>query len=301
MELTALIVSWNSAPDLPACLATLPSTVRVLVADNASEDDSVAVARAAGATVIEMGANVGFAAAVNAAVSEVESDHLLLLNPDVVVGPGAVERCLEELRADRSVGIVGPNTRLPDGRPEPPAARRDRSAAQILVESFGLVHLSRRLDRQMIADRSSDRDVDAVNGAFMMMRTDLLRTLGGLDSSVFMYLEDQDLCRRVRDAGHRIRFLADAHAVHGNGTSTARGDSGQRTRAYLNRIDADLEFLRRYGDRGATGAALAGFVLRSFLGMLVTLVVHRTRGPRYRSALRYCLRQIRGRVPAPRV
>ena len=76
----------------------------------------------------------------------------------------------------------------------------------------------------MIRDRGQDRDVDAVNGAFMLLRTDLLRSLGGLDESVFMYLEDADLCRRVRDARLRVRFVAGAPAVHGGGTSTARGD-----------------------------------------------------------------------------
>ena len=133
-----------------------------------------------------------------------------------------------------------------------------------------------------------------------MIRSELLRSLGGLDESVFMYLEDQELCRRVRDAGYRIRFVAGARAVHGAGTSTARGDAGAQARAYLHRIDADLEFLRRHGGRFEAGVAAWAFVFRSALGLLVSVVRPRRR-VRYRAALPYAIRQLRGRQPAPPV
>jgi GT2 family glycosyltransferase len=168
------------------------------------------------------------------------------------------------------------------------------------VESLGLVHLSRRLDLQMIVDRRASRDVDAVNGAFLLARTDLLRGLGGLDEDVFMYLEDADLCRRVRDAGARVRFVSDARAVHGGGTSTDRGDTGARTRAYLHRIDGDVEFLRRYGRRGAASVAALAFALRALIGLVVA-AGSPTRRARYRAALPFALHQLGGRHPAPPV
>ena len=194
---------------------------------------------------------------------------------------------------------VGSDTRLPDGRPELPAARHDRRAVQILVESLGLVHVSRRFDLQMIKDRSRDRDVDAVNGAFTLVRTDLLRDLGGLDTAVFLYLEDQDLCWRVRDAGFRVRFVAGAGAVHGAGTSTARGSPDAQVRAYLHRIDADVEFLRRYGGRGVHRGR-PGVRAARLVGLAVS-VVRPERRSRYSAALGYALRQVRRRYPAPAV
>lgn len=297
--MTAIIVSWNSAPDLPRCIASLPPDAAVVV-DNASADDSVSVARDLGAEVIELPTNIGFAAAVNEGLSRATTPYVLLLNPDVTVGPGTIERCVSTLELDPTIGVVGPNTRLPDGRPEPPAARRDRSAVQILVESLGLVHLSRAFDLQMVRDRTRSQDVEAINGAFMLMRTDVVRGIGGLDETVFMYLEDQDLCRRVRDAGYRVRFVANAHAVHGNGTSTARGSERQQARAYMHRIDADLEFLRRYGRRSEVPVAIFAFTLRSLIGLAVS-VVRPDRRLRYRSALVYSLRQLAGRRPPPPV
>lgn len=299
-DLDVIVVTWNSAPHLGATLTALPAWARVTVVDNASADSSVELAGASGAEILGMGRNAGFPAAVNAALATVTAPMVLLLNPDIIVAPGTIERCLEVLNSEATIGLVGPSTTTPDGRPEPAAARHDRRAWHILIESLGLVHLSRRLDRQMVHDRSVDQDVDAINGAFMLIRTDLLRALGGLDETVFMYLEDADLCRRVRDAGYRVRFVSDAHAVHEGGASTAQGSSDAQVRAYLHRIDADVEFVRRYGVRGESVMAIAAFVLRSLVGLAVGLVRPRRRA-RYRAALRYSLRQLSGRQPPPDV
>jgi N-acetylglucosaminyl-diphospho-decaprenol L-rhamnosyltransferase len=299
-DLDVIVVSWNSAAHLAATLEALPAWCRVIVVDNASVDASVELARAHGAEVIELPENIGFPAGVNRGLREVIRPTVMLLNPDLVIGPTAIERCLDALWEDAGIGLVGPATTTADGEPEPSAARRDRTASQVLIESVGLVHISRRLDRQMVHDRSMSRDVDAVNGACMLMRTALLRSLGGMDTAVFMYLEDMDLCRRVRDAGYRVRFIADAPATHLGGASTARGDQAQQDRAYLHRIDADVEFVRRYGRRGAAGLAVAAHVLRAAIGCALTLVWRR-RASRYRSALRYALAQVRGRTAPPAV
>lgn len=299
-DVDAIVVTWNSGPHLEATLRSLPPSARALVVDNASADDSVAVARRCGATVVEMGRNAGFPGAVNVGLGYVNAPLTLLLNPDLVLGEGTLERCVGVLEADPSTGLVGPATVTSDGRPEPAAARRDRRAWHILLESLGLVHLDRRFDRQMIHERSEDQDVDAVNGAFMLLRTELLRALGGLDETVFMYLEDADLCRRVRDAGYRVRFVADARAVHEGGASTAQGNPDAQVRAYLHRIDADIEFIRRYGARGESVLAILAFVLRTMIGLCVS-VVRPARRARYWAAVAYSLRQLPGRRPPPAV
>ncbi|MEY2458606.1 MAG: hypothetical protein QOG30_436 [Acidimicrobiaceae bacterium] len=295
-----VIVTWNSAPDLRACIESLPAECRVIVVDNGSDDDSAELAASLHAHVIALDHNTGFAAAVNVGLGHVTSDIVLLLNPDVVVGSGAIERCIAVLSGDPSIGLVGPNTVQQNGRPEPPAARRDRRPMHIVLESLGLTHLHPWFDRQTIRERSHDGDVDAVNGAFMLMRTDVLRSLGGLDDSVFMYLEDADLCRRVRDGGYRVRFVSTAHVVHSFGTSTRRGNPDAQARAYIHRLDADVELMRRYGGRGAAGIALFAYLVRSLLGLVVS-VARKDRRLRYREALRWTVRQRRGRQAPPAV
>lgn len=300
VDVDAVIVTWNSAPDLPACLGALPRTVQPIVVDNGSQDDSVTIGRAAGAAVVPLGENRGFPRAVNVGLALTSHELVLLLNPDVVVQEATVDRCRAVLLGDPSVGIVGPNTVQADGQPEPPAARRDRTALAVLLESLGLTRLHPWFDRQTIRDRSADRDVDAVNGAFLLMRRDLLVELGGLDETVFLYLEDADLCRRVRDAGYRVRFVAGASAVHAGGSSTARGGPAAQARAYLHRVDADVEFLRRYGRRGEAGAALAAFLFRAVIGLVVSTRM-KERRLRYAMALRWTWSQRHGRRPPPPV
>lgn len=296
----AVIVTWNSAPDLPACLEALPPTVRPIVVDNGSRDGVKDIAERAGATVVELDDNLGFPAAVNVGLTHVAADLTLLLNPDVVVEPGAVERCREVMLGDPSIGVVGPNTLDSRGQPEPPAARRDRRALHILFESLTLTRLHPWFDRQTIRHRSGDQDVDAVNGAFLLIRSQLLRELGGMDETVFMYLEDGDLCRRVRDAGYRVRFVAGASAVHAGAASTNRASPDAQARAYLHRLDADIEFVRRYGRRGEAGLAWAAFVVRALIGLVVS-TWKKERRLRYVTALRWLRQQRHGRVPPPKV
>ena len=184
--------------------------------------------------------------------------------------------------------------------PSPPRPGATVRAVDTLIESFALPRLHRRFDRQAIWDRDDDRDVDAVQGAFMLARTDLLRRLGGLDESVFMYLEDIDLCRRVRDAGYRVHFVAGAEAVHAGGKSTDRADDRARARAYQHRVDADLEFLRRYRSSRARQVALAFWVLRCLLGMAAS-PFRRNKASFYGDVLRFTLDQHHGRRPASAV
>ena len=262
----------------------------------------MAQARDLGAEVIEMGANLGFPVAVNAGLALARAPFVLLLNPDVSLHEGALVRCLRELTADPTIGMVGANLRRVDGSPDWAAARRFRSLGAIAAETFGLTRLSKRLDFQYLPGwtRETSRDVDCINGAFMLLRTDLLRSFGGLDETAFMYLEDQDLCRRVWESGLRVRFVADAVATHVGGASTERASDRRRTLAYLHRTDADVEMIARRRGRAGRLAALGLFGVRAGLGVGVGIV---RRDPalraKYVTTLRWLARQVRGRTPPP--
>lgn len=248
-EITAVVVLWNCRGFVGGCLESLKRSdvrVQVLAFDNASEDGSADVAESYGVPVLRSASNVGFPAAVNTLLPACRAPVTLLLNPDVVVERGALERCLTALEEPR-VGMVGANLRRPDGRPDAPAARRFRSVLTIALESLGLAALWWRLDVQYFPtwDRRSSRDVPCINGAFAMLRTETLHRVGGLDETVFLYLEDQELCRAVAGLGLRIRFVADAIAVHVGGGPTTASSPDRRAVAYLHRLDASLEIVRR--------------------------------------------------------
>ncbi len=117
------MVSYNSAADLPACIDSLTSqegiSVRVVVVDNLSSDDSVGTARQRGSAVIVNDSNRGFAAAVNQGLQQGSAPWVLILNPDAQMASGALCALLERAQADATVGCVGPRTLDDDGAEYP--------------------------------------------------------------------------------------------------------------------------------------------------------------------------------------
>jgi N-acetylglucosaminyl-diphospho-decaprenol L-rhamnosyltransferase len=305
-DVTAVVVLWNCRPFLARCLDSLDDSttrVQVLAFDNASEDGSAELAESYGAQVLRSAVNRGFPAAVNALLPRCRAPVTLLLNPDVAVERTTLDRCLRALDAD-DVGMVGANLRRPDGSSDPPAARRFRSVLTIAVESLGLAALWWRLDLQYFPtwDRRSSRDVPCINGAFAMLRTETLMGVGGLDETAFLYLEDQELCRSVSARGLRIRFVADAKAVHVGGGPTEASSPEQRSIAYLHRLDASLEIVRR---RQGSPARLAAIVLLlARCSVLQLLAVVRGDGDarlKYGRALAWLSHQTLRRRPPPPV
>lgn len=236
--LSAIVVSWNSVDELPECLACLERAasrlgrqMQVILVDNASSDGSADVAESINPRVeiVRMPVNVGFPRACNAGLESARGEHVLFLNPDVRVGLDSLSKCANVLDSEPSVGLIG--IRLVDatGRVNPETARRFPSMWWLLCETFFLHRLFPRT--RMFGglnygewDHASSRDVPCIMGAFMFFRGDVLRAIGGLDDSVFMYFEDVDACRAVWNRGYAVRYLWDASAEHTGGASRSKSN-----------------------------------------------------------------------------
>jgi GT2 family glycosyltransferase len=231
VQLSIVIVNWNSGPLLRRCLDSISESLaawpagsyEVLVADNGSSDDSAnTVPVSTPHRLLRLGRNCGFGAACNRAAELAQGDLLLLLNPDGELRTGCAERCIAELqRRDIAVGVCSVALADEQGRIARSCARFP-GFGSLLGSASGLNAIWPRLaERQMLEwDHASDRTVDHVIGAFYMMPTALFRRLGGFDERFFMYLEDLDLSLRVRQAGLATRFLAEPSAFHlGGGVS----------------------------------------------------------------------------------
>lgn len=301
-----IVVLWNCAPFLEACITSLERSgvaVEILCFDNASDDQSTEIAERLGCTVVRSTKNLGFPVAVNRLLPRCRAPLTLLLNPDVELSDGALERSVTAL-SETGVGMVGANLRRPDSTPDPAAARRFRSVGTMFAESVGLGRLHRRLDLQYLPswDRSTSRDVPCINGAFMLLPTSTLREVGGLDETVFLYLEDQELCRAVTARGERIRFVSDAQATHVGGGPTEASSAEQRAVAYLHRLDASLEIVRRRQGSIARLLALLVLVGRSASQWILAALRHDSaRQLKHQGALRWLARQIGGRKAPPAV
>jgi GT2 family glycosyltransferase len=201
--------------------------LEVIVVDNASRDDSLASLRPLLGDRVRLHANdrnLGFAMACNQGAQLASGTHLLFLNPDCAVTPEAIARTLSALAARPRAAMAGAMIRNEDGSEQRGCRRAIPDARRSL---YRLTGLSRRFP-----DRFPDFNaaghavpegplpVEAISGAFMLVRRDAFEAVGGWDEGYFLHCEDLDLCQRFRAAGFEILFVPDAEATHRQGTSS---------------------------------------------------------------------------------
>jgi N-acetylglucosaminyl-diphospho-decaprenol L-rhamnosyltransferase len=230
--LDVVIVSYNCKDLLRRCLSSLkrhpPTTgrLRVQVVDNASSDDTPAMicAEFQGVDLERLDQNVGFAAANNRALRRSEAPFVLLLNPDTELTDGALDHMLATMREHADVGMAGCRLVRPDGSFDHAAKRSFPTPLAALAHFSGVGR--GRDDRARLAQYRAPHlgehdvgDVDAVNGAFMLVRATALDQVGLLDEGYWLYMEDLDWCYRFREKGWRVLYDGRATVVHVKGGS----------------------------------------------------------------------------------
>ena len=221
------VVTYNAAADLPSLIASLPAGLdgvdwRLVLADNNSSDGSADVARrlAPTATVVETGANLGYAAGVNACAELAEPDEaLLVLNADVVLARGCVRELLRAC-TNGSVGVAVPLVTRSDGLVEPTLRRRP-TASRVLADAVLGARSGPLGERVDVPTPPRPVDVDWANGAVLLVPADVRRRIGRWQEDLFLYSEEVDYCRRVVDAGWRVRQVPTARAIHRGGDVTS--------------------------------------------------------------------------------
>ncbi len=258
-RIAVVIVNYNTCELLRACLQSIPAGLTtgacdVWVVDNGSSDDSVTMVQTQFPAVhcIVSNHNGGFSYANNLALRQILANddappYTMILNPDTVVTPGAFERLVAYLHEHRDVGAVGPQLVLPDGTLDL-ACRRSFPSPE--VSFWRMTGLSRLLPHHprfgrynmTYVDAGQTIDVDALVGACMLMPTAVIREVGLLDETYFMYGEDLDWCYRIKMYGWRIVYVADAIVHH-----VKRASSRQRPVQTIRHFyDAMRIFFRRY-------------------------------------------------------
>jgi N-acetylglucosaminyl-diphospho-decaprenol L-rhamnosyltransferase len=226
-DVAAVVVNYNAAGVVGDCITSLAAegVAEIVVADNASSDDSAAVvARFDAARWLPTGANLGFGGGANRGAAASTGEYVLVCNPDITVQPGAVKALAAVLDAQPQVGIVGPRIENPDGSVYP-SPRVFPGMLDALGHAFlGFVKPDNQFTRRyrlLDIDHSvADHDVDWVSGSCFLARRSAWDALGGFDESYFMYAEDVDLCWRAKRAGWRVAFEPAARVVHMQGHST---------------------------------------------------------------------------------
>ncbi|GAB6843161.1 GT2 family glycosyltransferase [Methylorubrum rhodinum] len=263
--LTAVVVAHDSAGALPDCLAALTREgVRTLVVDNASRDASVAVARAHGAHVIRNARNEGYGRANTLGVRAAEgASHVLILNPDLILQPGAAAALMAAAREWPDAGLFAPRIHEPDGR----FFYQPRSLlAPYLANPKGVRALP-----------EGDACAPFLSGACLMIERAFFLDLGGFDENIFLFYEDDDLCRRVTDAGRALVHVHGAVALHGRGRSSAP-EPGRVFRTRWHQAWSRAYVSRKYG---LPSPSLGMLMTNAPKALLSALVLRRAGVERY--------------------
>ena len=227
VSVAVVLVTYESAGDLAACLGSLPAAagpheLEVVVVDNASRDASAEIARRLGVKVLENPANLGLSRAIDIGAAATAAPWLLLVNPDTLLGPGALARMLETA-ADPTVGCVGPHLRNSDGSEYPTGRRFPSILVGAVHAALGTVWPGNPATRRYHLadlDRSRPVRVDWVSGACMLVRREAYEAAGRFDAGYFMYFEEMDFCLRLARAGWRVVYDPGAEVTHILGGST---------------------------------------------------------------------------------
>jgi GT2 family glycosyltransferase len=227
-SVSIVVVTYDSAALLPSFVDALAAAAtgvdhELVVADNASRDGSVALVRSLrpGATVVEVGANRGYAAGVNAGLAVARGrDAVLVCNPDVRLGAGSLARLLDALHRP-GVGITAPRTTTTDGRLVR-SLRRDATVRRVVGEAvLGGTRASRFTGwSQIVGDDDAyetGHEVDWASGAVLLCSRACVDAVGRWDESFFMYSEEVDYQLRAREHGYAVWYVPDATAVHDGG------------------------------------------------------------------------------------
>ena len=212
-KLAVVIVTYNSLKFIGACLESLKKInldYDIFISDNNSTDATLSVAHAYGANIISNKENLGYSKAINNAAAEISSSvysHILILNPDVVLGDVDFRKLIGIDSSDNIIGIK----------------MRD-SNDNVRINSYNFPNMLNTLFVRMRLHKPADNYgvVDTVEGSFMLMATSIFKSIGGFDEGIFLYGEDYEFCYRAKLAGYGVKVIPDYYYYHDGGFDPTR-------------------------------------------------------------------------------
>lgn len=236
-DISVIIVNYNVKELLEQCINSIFSAstkldVEVIIVDNNSFDGSVQYIKEKfpgnpRLKIIESPVNMGFAKANNLGVREAEGEYLLILNPDTILQEDTLDKSLEFYKSVKDIGALTCKLILPNGKLDL-ACRRSFPTPSVAV--YRILGLSRIFPKSKLfgkynltyLDENETYEVDAIVGAYMLIKKDVYEKVKGFDEDYFMYGEDLDLCFRIKKAGYRIFYYPKTSIIHYKGESTKK-------------------------------------------------------------------------------
>jgi N-acetylglucosaminyl-diphospho-decaprenol L-rhamnosyltransferase len=241
-DLAVVVVTYNSAHVIGQLLDSVPAALDglsadVVVVDNGSTDDTLTVLGSREDCRVFRSANNGYSSGINRGVREAEpADAILVLNPDVVLGPGSIRPLIEALRLP-GVGIAAPQIRSADG-----SLYHSLRREPTLPRALGLTWTRLPLFSEYVTDKRAYQvahEAEWALGAVLMISRACHDALGGWDESFFLYSEETQLCVDGRRLGFRTRYVPQSVVVH------LAGQSGRSNSTHMMMVINRVRFYRR--------------------------------------------------------
>jgi hypothetical protein len=259
-DLSIITVNWKVADLVGELLGSIDANkenlaLEIFVVDNDSKDDIERVVAAfrnrsgIPITLIKNEKNLGFAAANNIAIRRAAGRHVALLNPDTRATKGALGKMIVWMDEHPGVGVVGTKLLNPDGTVQESVRRFPGLLDQTLI-LLKLQHLwpsAPPFKKYLMSgfDFSKEQDVDQVMGAAFFVRRETFKKLGLLDEAFFIWFEEVDFCKRVKDAGLRVIYTPVASFIHHRGASFAQAMSFKKQKYFVNSMR--IYFAKHHG------------------------------------------------------
>jgi len=241
MDLSVIIVSFNTKKFLKNCLSSIKKA-EVIVVDNGSSDGSPEMVKNQFPKVklVENRENVGFARAAGQGLNHVRGKYVLLLNPDTEVKEGALEKLVAFVKKEPEAGVVGARLLDPDGTVQPSVYHLPTIGGAVREYWLG----QKGAYEKYAPKGKKPVEVEAVTGAAMLVSRKTIEKIGFLDKDYFLYFEDLDYCRRARQAGLKVYYLPEAEIIHHHGKSAAK--VGSKAYQYLTQSSKIYNGLLKY-------------------------------------------------------
>lgn len=234
MDLSIIIVNYNTKKLLENTIKSITDTVNlikyeIIIVDNASIDGSIEMVKKQFSQVklIENKDNLGFPKANNIGIKEAAGRYILLLNSDTKVLDDCIQRCLEYMDSNVEVGALGCKLLLASGKLDHACKRgfpTPEASLYYILKFHKLFPNSKKFGKYTLnyLPINEINEVDALTGAFMMLRKEVINKIGLLDETFFMYGEDLDWCFRIKETGYKVIYYPEAVTIHYKGGSSKR-------------------------------------------------------------------------------
>lgn len=241
MDISFVIVNWNTAELLYNCLNSIKETVRkyeyeIILVDNGSTDNSISVAEKnfPEVKIIKNEKNIGFSRAVNKGIFLSVGKYVCLLNTDTVLLSCAIDNLIIYLNQNEKTGVAGGQLLYEDGRKQNSFDNFPTLITELFNKSL-LRFLFPKKFPGKLKNHDSPLNVESIIGACMLIKRECIEKAGLLDEDYFFFLEETDWCYRISKAGYDIAFVPSARIIHLQGKSAKKANIKSRVEYYYSR------------------------------------------------------------------